>query len=286
LVVIAIIAVLIGLLVPAVQKVREAANRMKCANNLKQIGLACHSFHDTYNFLPPYRLRDRFASWAVVILPYIEQDNLYRQWDILAEYYRQPIAVVQAQVPLYLCPTRRSPPQLSLNNANGDVRDTGGPAFPGALADYAVSTTDGSTSYNNMAPGAIIDGESVTAAGGRIASWRGLTNFAGITDGLSNTFLVGEKHVRPDRFGDRPSMADCSIYNGDQAQCVARSAGPGRQLALTPLASSQNLFGSYHPGVCQFVLCDGSVRAVPVSLTGDILRLLVLRSDGQVIPNF
>jgi prepilin-type N-terminal cleavage/methylation domain-containing protein/prepilin-type processing-associated H-X9-DG protein len=291
LVVIAIIAVLIGLLLPAVQKVREAANRTKCANNLKQIGLAMHNFHDTHNFFPPYRIRDRYASWATLILPYIEQANLYNQWDITREYYQQPASVVQAQVPTYYCPTRRSPPQLSLNDANGDVRDSGGRAFPGGLADYAVSTLSSDPngvygSYNNMAPGAIIDGhENSVLAGGRITSWKGLTTIASITDGTSNTLLVGEKHVRNDRFGNRPNMADCSIYGGDQAQCIARSAGPGRQLALLT-SSSQNLFGSYHPGVCQFVFCDGSVRALPVGLSGDILRRLVWRHEGEVIPNF
>jgi prepilin-type N-terminal cleavage/methylation domain-containing protein len=286
LVVIAIIAVLIGLLVPAVQKVREAANRMKCQNNLKQIGLAMHNFHDTYQFLPSFRIRDRFATWAVQILPYIEQDNYYRQWDVLAEYYRQPAAVVQTQVALYYCPTRRVPPQLSLNTAAGDVRDSGGPAFPGALADYAASTSDGSTSYGPAALGAIVEGTSVTASGGRLASWRGLTSFTNITDGLSNTFLVGEKHVRFGFFGNLTTYGDGSIYNGDLSQCSARSAGPGRLLALSPEINSINLFGSYHPGICQFVLCDGSVRAIPVSLTGDILRRLVVRNDGEVIPNF
>src|SRR5687768_416245 len=107
LVVIAIIAVLIGLLLPAVQKVREAANRMKCSNNLKQIGLAMHNFHDTHNSFPPYRIADRFATWAVLLMPYIEQDNLYKQWDIAAEYYDQKAPVIQAQVSIYYCPTRR-----------------------------------------------------------------------------------------------------------------------------------------------------------------------------------
>src|SRR5262245_7915165 len=84
LVVIAIIGVLIALLLPAVQKVREAANRTTCANNLHQLGLAVHNFHDTHKALPPMDMGDNFVSWAVVIMPYIEQDNVYRKWNIAA----------------------------------------------------------------------------------------------------------------------------------------------------------------------------------------------------------
>src|SRR5262245_14554967 len=81
LVVIAIIAVLIGLLLPAIQKVREAAPRAKCQNNLKQIGLAFHNYHDATTFFPPSRIgRGEYPTWAVMILPYIEQSNAYGRW--------------------------------------------------------------------------------------------------------------------------------------------------------------------------------------------------------------
>src|SRR5262249_12102194 len=90
LVVIAIIALLIGLLLPAVQRVRESGNRTHCANNIKQLGLALHLYHDTYKVLPPSRLGDQQATWAVLILPYIEQRNLYDAWDLKRTYYQQP----------------------------------------------------------------------------------------------------------------------------------------------------------------------------------------------------
>src|SRR5713226_3851460 len=80
LVVIAIISILMGLLLPAVQKAREAASRISCANNLKQIGLAMHSYEGIHDRVPPSRLSEGMATWLVLILPYVEQDNLYREW--------------------------------------------------------------------------------------------------------------------------------------------------------------------------------------------------------------
>src|SRR5262249_47974757 len=112
LVVIAIIGVLIALLLPAVQKVREAANRAKCANNLKQIGLAVHMFHDSTNALPPMRLTvsnlGGGAGWPVHLLPYIEQQAHYGTWDPSLSFVYQPASFnPTAEIKTYLCPTRR-----------------------------------------------------------------------------------------------------------------------------------------------------------------------------------
>ena len=107
LVVIAIIAVLIALLLPAVQKVREAANQAQCKNNLKQIGLALHNYHLNHNGLPYTREEDRM-TWAVLILPYMEEQNLFNQWVPGRLYYDQPDAFRLTPVKAYFCPTRRS----------------------------------------------------------------------------------------------------------------------------------------------------------------------------------
>src|SRR4026209_2919882 len=92
-VVIAIIAILIGLLLPAVQKVRESASRTKCADNLKQIGLAIHNYHDANGAMPASRLGPQHATWCVLILPYVEQHGLYKQWNLNQSYYMQTPAV-------------------------------------------------------------------------------------------------------------------------------------------------------------------------------------------------
>jgi prepilin-type N-terminal cleavage/methylation domain-containing protein len=143
LVVIAIISMLIGLLLPAVQRAREAANRLSCANNLHQIGLAMHLYHNNHESLPPVVHHDQGATWAVLILPYLEQETLFKEWDLNRTYYQQSDLARLSAVSNYFCPSRRSPttpPAASISGDSPSDGPGGVPNVPGALGDYAACT--------------------------------------------------------------------------------------------------------------------------------------------------
>jgi prepilin-type N-terminal cleavage/methylation domain-containing protein/prepilin-type processing-associated H-X9-DG protein len=290
LVVIAIIAVLIGLLLPAVQKVREAAARTTCQNNLKQIGLAIHNYHDAHQTLPPSRLGPQYASWFVLILPYVEQGALYAQWDTTKTYYLQTPEARATSVKLFYCPTRRAPPLLS---TQFEVSSTGvpdGQEYPGALGDYACN--------GGQFNGPIVDNPGCAGAmcaaitqvsNGQLLSTRPQTSLASITDGTSNTFLAGEKHVPQSKFGQSgPQWGDGAIFNGDFPRNFCRIAGPPSfSLGQGPddLTGPWHCrFGSYHPGVCQFVYADGHVTALDNQTDLTVLQRLAVINDGQTTP--
>ncbi len=275
LVVIAIIALLMGLLLPAVQKAREAANRISCANNLHQIGLAMHNYENVNQRLPATRLGSGYATWAVLILPYVEQDNLYRQWDLNRTYYQQTDMARLTPVKNYFCPSRRLASSPPLGSISGDTPSGGDGSvhWPGALCDYAAVIDR--SGHDETGPGCQM-------MGGPFEMTRGL-RFVDFTDGLSNTLLVGEKHVPQGYWG--VGWWDCSTYNGDYAKCSTRTAG-----RLYPLTTNARdpywKFGSLHMQVVEFCFADGHVQALPESINGYTLELLATRNDGEVIPDY
>jgi prepilin-type N-terminal cleavage/methylation domain-containing protein/prepilin-type processing-associated H-X9-DG protein len=279
LVVIAIIAILIGLLLPAVQKVREAAARMSCSNNLKQLGIGLHNYHGAYGTFPYVRSGggQNRHTWALLLLPYIEQDNTYQvfkapivgvnQTDGVNNFTSTNAQIVSARtapVKIYLCPSRRSsPPALS--------PITTGSTVMGIPSDYAACGGDTRTVPTTGA-WQLVNSNHMDSR----------LRFADIVDGTSNTFMLGEKHIKIGAVND--PITDGLIYSGSEQQTYYRVAGPTWPLAISPYADVNFQFGSWHTGVCQFVFVDGHVQGVKNSTSGPVLALLANRWDGQVLP--
>jgi prepilin-type N-terminal cleavage/methylation domain-containing protein/prepilin-type processing-associated H-X9-DG protein len=261
LVVIAIIAILIGLLLPAVQKIREAANRMKCSNNLKQIGLAWHNYHDTYGQFPTAGdngpgnccsadtgVFDRY-NWGYHILPYIEQDNLYK----LGQTNRTQLDA--SIVPTYYCPSRR---QVRLYQNLGK-------------SDYAASRGTGENGY----AGRVNVGQRVI--------------MANITDGSSNTLLAGETRVHRafmDGGGGCCSDNESPFTNGWADDTVRHGSVPPQPDIFNSSIDSATVdghFGSAHPSGMNAVFGDGSVRFIRFSVNATLFANVTRRDDGATV---
>jgi prepilin-type N-terminal cleavage/methylation domain-containing protein/prepilin-type processing-associated H-X9-DG protein len=272
LVVIAIIAILIGLLLPAVQKIREAANRMKCSNNLKQQVLGLHNYHDTTGTLPPaYSAPGVEAGWGwtSLILPYVEQNNLYTQLKVASVKFGNPPAspTTAAQVPLgqtklsvFRCPSDTGP-DLNPNRWNfglSNYRAVAGPiTYPLFFADQDM----GGVMYQNSA-----------------------VRLTDITDGTSGTLAVGEcmfdlksgkvACIWPGMTGIQP---DGSIRISDVMWWVDEATAQVN-------GTAPQAFSSRHPAGAQFAFCDGSVRLFRTGTDPNIIKWLAGRNDGVVVP--
>ena len=271
LVVITIIGILIALLLPAVQAAREAARRTQCANNLKQISLAVHTFHEARGVLPPARWFNGSSSWFALVMPHLEATAQYDMWDLEASYYDDVNkSAREATIPSFFCPSRRKPGQLS--------REHPSRPGPGSTGDYAGCLGDNvAGGYNPNANGVII-----TPSTFGQTKWASDLDFAMVRDGLSNTILLGEKHVEQEML--REPYSDCSIYNGDYLQPFLRLGGPSYPIAKSATdPAGEWVFGSWHPSSCQFGLCDGSVRSIRVSIDVETLRRLAVRNDREPI---
>ena len=302
LVVIAIIGILVALLLPAIQAAREAARRTQCTNHLKQFGLAIHQFELAKKAIPPSRVPCHNGTWYSVLWPYLEQGSIEDAWDPAKSYQEQPEQNLVHQVAIFYCPSRRSPPQLSIR---GDGYGSF-PHRPGALGDYAGVCGDGRYPDNpaDGANGYFVHGGPYRSGDG-LASWAQcngkdpvrvtyLLKFKDVTDGLSQSIFVGEKHVpicEECEYGDF-GIGDGSIYNPNWDTTVVRWVGFGAwRLATSPTDLGRGFgkdvwfewFGSHHPGIVQFLFGDGHVEALNTDTSMRVLSYLSRRNDGNVV---
>jgi prepilin-type N-terminal cleavage/methylation domain-containing protein/prepilin-type processing-associated H-X9-DG protein len=290
LVVIAILGVLIGLLLPAVQAARESARRSSCANNLYQIGIATHNFHNVHKKLPPSRYLNGFPTWFAIILPHVEHRNLHLLWKLDQPFYATVNkAVRETPVDTFRCPTRGGMPLVSDGHGNA-----GNNATIGAAGDYVGNAGNnhrgGETYWRPGANGVILTARMFDIPGYPGRKWESEMDFRRITDGLSKTFMAGEKHV-PTGQTDQQG----SLYNGDNQNNCSRVAGVRAPIADSPdnvtLCRSGprcqrcvcDNFGSWHPGVCQFLFADGHVAALSIGTDIQAVDRMAARNDGLAI---
>jgi prepilin-type N-terminal cleavage/methylation domain-containing protein/prepilin-type processing-associated H-X9-DG protein len=309
LVVIAIIALLIGLLLPAVQKVRDAAARTKCSNNLKQIGLALHNFESARGGLPPCRVTGGPTTfpelpngvkhtWAPYIFPYIEQQALYSQYNFQLSFnVGTNRDVVTKQIPIFNCPSSPDAPRT--------VTDFDIPNY--AVTDYSPTTSIFQVAGN---PYITVPIAPAPAGSDLAKTLRGALGqnvyrpFGYVADGLSNTMAFAEDAGRPQfwvlgrkaqeaDFPPRPNWLRASIAGWAQQDNLINVAGidpsvpppaqnwPGP--CIVNCDNGEDIY-SFHPGGAHIVMCDGAVRFLKATATVNVVCMLLDPKDGNVCP--
>jgi prepilin-type N-terminal cleavage/methylation domain-containing protein/prepilin-type processing-associated H-X9-DG protein len=275
LVVIAIVGVLLGLLLPAVQKVREAAARTQCGNNLKQFGIAFQTHHDALGYFPtggwewwasptysngqPMVGAPQQAGWGFQVLPFIEATNTWKGGQATNDFDRASVAVGSPN-PLFFCASRRGP-QTTNFSAPGYFNDQ---TVTVALGDYAASNYEETGVVRFQRP----------------------TRIADVTDGTSNTLLLGDKRLNRAYLGqpqDDDDTGYASGFSNDVVRYTDRAPAPDYN---APSGDGGWLFGSSHTGGFNAVFVDGSVHPVSYAISSTVFSYLGNESDGQVFdPN-
>jgi len=296
LVVIAIIGVLVALLLPAIQAAREAARRSQCINNLKQIGLALQMHHDSLGRYPLGRSNttQRGVSWAFELLPYMEQQSIYEAYDPNQEVFQPANAVaMRSPVSAFYCPTRR-PPAADRNFDNNDAVPEEEYRDIAAGGDYAgCAGLEQDYGRNDE------EGRPPEEEGGVLYSYSRIKNRY-ITDGLSLSMAVGERHI-PTLFETEPDDALLQFVQGDTAFFAADNvmvAFRGTECGLAggttdttnnscdtnlPDDDANEKFGSEHSGITQFVFLDGHVSSINNDVDVVTVQRLSTIADGAEV---
>lgn len=302
LVVITIIGILISLLLPAVQSAREAARRLQCQNNLKQLGLAMLNHEQAHTFFPGggwgfIWTGDPDAGtgvkqpggWSYAILPYIEQQALFDlgrddQGPEDVSTIQREGSVERDQTPLavFNCPSRRRAIVFA-RDRNRQYRNSN-PLPRAAGLDYCANSGD-TINYAGDWPrdSAPWDGNGISHAGAVVTMGQ-------IRDGASNTYLLGEKYIGPDQYyNGLDDGDDHGMYEGHGVDTYRWCPNdPSNNRVFPPEQETPGVmrwwsFGSPHSGGCNFVLCDGSVQTISYSIDPEIHRRLGNRKDGLPI---
>lgn len=287
LVVIAIIGVLIALLLPAVQQAREAARRMSCSNNMKQIGIALHNYHDTYLALPAgylYRGGNGKCNygWAVSILPFVEQQNFYENLNpgkipLYNRYTGSATnadkALLQHRLEAYICPSDAAPDLAKSMKFSSTDR-----------FDVAVSNYIGCAGWSNTPHYPVKDQD----AGGLL--WgNSFLNFSDITDGTSNTLLVSEREYPRGHAATWLGAGKNDSYGNSATLRTLFRAGFTINFDYAAAGSPENAgkgWSSLHPGGVMTLTADASVHFIPETTDkNNVLKPLSLRNDGNVFKS-
>jgi prepilin-type N-terminal cleavage/methylation domain-containing protein/prepilin-type processing-associated H-X9-DG protein len=321
LVVITIIAILIALLLPAVQAAREAARKMSCGNNLKQISFAALQHEEKNKFFPsggwgyfwigdPDRGfgKEQPGGWAFSILPYMEQEELfYRGQDgdpnhSTATQTAGAAKCIQTPVAALVCPSRRTPVLFPISSSifGGSKQFYGADSVSMvSRSDYAACAGDQSSNQYDAGPETLDAAALLTknntwpklgskdnpATG--ISYLRSEVIMAWITDGTSNTYMLGEKYLNPDSYynGDDYSDDECAFIGYDDDMYRVTYCDNAQDYSHTPMQDTPGIvstsrFGSAHAISCNMSFCDGSVRAIDYTIDPVTNRYLGNREDG------